>query len=1356
MKKLIAFFTIIFIFGAVVLLQKIETKEDTSTSLPEEFTGDDVARIEYAKKRQKRLNGYAKADKPDKFLSILRDMKTRKGESSPSYLMGYKSKELTKSLKVGGFSNARTANTVQWIERGPGNVPGRTRAFALDPDDADMNTWFAGSVGGGIWKTTDRGQSWTNLTPDLPNIAISSLVIAPSNHDVMYATTGEGFGGSAGFIKGDGVLKSVDGGTTWTQLTSTVANEDFQNTNRIIVDPNNENNIVVCTSNDPLWASAFTSGIFKSTDGGTSWTKTMEATEYVQQVIADPNDFNIQYAAVRSRGVFKSTDAGATWTNSSSGLSAGGRIELAISPKNTDYIYASIAGSGVNSTDGNLYYSEDAGATWIASKTTGSVNFLGGQGWYDNTIAAHPFDEKVVYAAGVNIFKIELSDTKQVSSNFIGASATGDVFYSFINFSGDLAGGIISQGETPNTDMVSVEVRFGPGLTQKAHRYTVGGAGAGVPSSDYVYEDYVDVPFEVWDVTNNRQLMVGFRDQQEDGKFNLANATDADVPSADQSREYLYINNIDYSETASSEMAQDGGMENDNMYFLWPVLDDGSSWDESNLPSSTIVLEWGNVTSVSADIRTVTDAYGQYDGNNSFAQTQNSTTVEGVHPDHHNIMAVVTGSNEFMFIDCNDGGIYYSDKGTNPGIADDSWYFAGNGYNTTQFYDVDKAPGESRYIGGSQDNGTWMSQVGEEGSADAKYKRSLGGDGFATIWNHDNPDLILGTIYNNAIYKSVNGGSSFSSSNSGITDTDDGGPFITKLSNTKTDPDVVYAVGGSGVWKSTNFGDSWSLSRISEAWAFGSFIDVKVSDADRDVVWAGAALTNNFRIHVSKDQAKTFTAVENFLHDGREMGQISGLATHPNKPNVAYILFSYANAPKIIKTEDYGQSWEDISGFGNGTSSTTGFPDVAVYDLMVFPQDENKIWVGTEVGIFETTDNAVSWHRLSGSIPATSIWDMKIVDDQVVVGTHGRGIWTATIAEIPAIVKYPSITQISSTLTGDVTVDVHLKSDVDSLVVYDDLGSRIVAINEAYDKGDHQLMFLGSLFSNIDKIKVYAYTNEVERKSYAAVLDLVEFGDVIDEYVSSNPEENVVDDFNGDLFKEFSVNNPLKTPAFHSQHPYAAGLTEISYLNNIIKVAEEDAHLIYSDIAFIANGSKVSVQGSKDGANWIDIVAPYDASYNSDWNSYVNFNSDPLDNMFVQHEVNLLDYFEAGDNIAVRFVLEASNNIPAWGWAISQINIQGEVSDITSIEDYTNASSIKIGPTVISNGSSNLFIDLKQNAEVELKIIDLNGSLIQEKSFGNVKAGQNKLPFDFNANKGIYVGIVSINNYQKSIKLLVK
>ena len=126
--------------------------------------------------------------------------------------------------------------TLPWISRGPGNVSGRGRSMAVDPSDPTGNTWFVATVGGGVWKTTDAGETWELKTPDLLTLSTTSIVIAPSNPDIIYVGTGMGYGRIVD-LEGSGVWKSTDHGETWFQLESTANGELLEAINRMIVDP---------------------------------------------------------------------------------------------------------------------------------------------------------------------------------------------------------------------------------------------------------------------------------------------------------------------------------------------------------------------------------------------------------------------------------------------------------------------------------------------------------------------------------------------------------------------------------------------------------------------------------------------------------------------------------------------------------------------------------------------------------------------------------------------------------------------------------------------------------------------------------------------------------------------------------------------------------------------------------------------------------------------------------------------------------------------------------------------------------------------------------------------------------------
>ncbi len=995
------------------------------------------------KSKRSKVEGYA-----DLFAAYHEQIRTAVDRPDLAYPSNYAITELARARAA----RKRGGRNLPWVERGPGNVSGRTRALIVDAADPTHRTWIAGAVSGGLWKTTDAGESWADMATDLPNLAISALAQSPSNPKTLYAGTGEGHF-NAGSVAGAGIFKSIDGGDSWIQLPATATAFEYRFVNRLIVDPADENVLLAATN----------TGIYRSTDGGGRWTEAYGILESdaetgrgrVQDLVSQPGNFNVQLAGLHGRGIARSTDGGRTWTVAEHSIIGGfGRIELAFAPSEPSRVYAAVD----HNSGSEIHMSTDGGVSWIPLVETAlnvDTNWLGAQGWYDNVIAVHPFFADSIFVGGIELWKINVSDlTRQVEGvTGVDEIKTGS-FISFINFGASHFGGALQTGDKEgaiditNDDFVTVEIRFGPGKSQRAHRF-VPNDGPGIPLNTYPYADYGEVPFEVWDVENNRQLAVSFRDRLHDGVFDLIPWDQGDI-----GREYIFIHAVPYdANDADPNIAKDGGTLYKMLYFTWPMLADDATWQSDNLPESTLRINYNTFT---ARLRSTKKLKAQ------------SRFGERVHVDHHNITIVPLDedANTYMIVNGNDGGVYVTmDNGS-------TWAKASKGYNTTQFYGVDKKPGLPVYIGGTQDNGTWSSLSNP--TAVSRWVHRIGGDGFDVEWHDEDPDLVLGSIYFNFIQRSEDGGLTFNDAyrfqnveNPGLQDTGpDRAPFLTELATTSADPDLVFAIGKSGVWRSEDFGSSWWLTRIPpERWGFSGGGRVAVSPINPDVVWAGFRMDGTRRLHLSVNRGRSF---ESTASSPLAPGFISGLAAHPHDANTAYVLFSAYSRAKILRTRDLGSTWEDISGFGDGApTSSNGFPNAAVHDLLVLPDRDGELWAGTEIGLFFSRDDGASWQYADNGLPAVSIWQLRVVDDEIVVATHGRGVWTLPLSAVPVasessesvptsfalFANYPNPFNPSTTISFDVPVDSRVR-----LTVFDVAGRRVATLlNEPLSPGRHRV-----------------------------------------------------------------------------------------------------------------------------------------------------------------------------------------------------------------------------------------------------------------------------------------------------------
>src|SRR6476659_2531528 len=326
-----------------------------------------------------------------------------------------------------------------WTPLGPGNVGGRTRALIIDPNNPSI--MYSAGVDGGVWKTINGGTSWSALDDFMANIAVTVLAFEPGKPNIIYAGTGEGFFNADG-VRGAGIFRSTDSGTTWNRLPATLTT-DFQFVNDLVISNVNVQHIYAATR----------TGVLRSLDGGATWTlvlnvptiagsttgvrgamdlvmRTDQATDYI--FAAAGTAFNV---GEPQSHIFRNTDAGGagTWDDVYTEATMG-RTSLAIAPSNQNIIYAlsdsfeagnyslgllgvfrsissgdvgtwttQVRNTSVNKQD-TLLLSNPVNAALVECGFGATNNFLN-QGWYDNVIAVDPTDANKVWAGGIDVWR---------------------------------------------------------------------------------------------------------------------------------------------------------------------------------------------------------------------------------------------------------------------------------------------------------------------------------------------------------------------------------------------------------------------------------------------------------------------------------------------------------------------------------------------------------------------------------------------------------------------------------------------------------------------------------------------------------------------------------------------------------------------------------------------------------------------------------------------------------------------------------------------------------------------------------------------------------------------------------------
>ncbi len=717
-----------------------------------------------------------------------------------------------------------------WTPLGPGNIGGRTRALLVHPQNP--NLIYAGSVSGGVWKSTDGGASWSPLSDLLmANIAVSSLAMDPGNSNVIYAGTGEVFPfkqDENDGQRGAGIFKTTDGGANWSALTFTTNNnKDFYYVSDLVVSPRSSQRVYAATS----------TGIWRSLDGGASWTRTFDGSGFDGGCLnfamrTDlPGDYLFASCGrFAPAGVYKNSSAeGATdWTQVLKDNHLG-RISLALAPSNQGTIYA-LAMCGDQTLCGNffeglwaVYRSQANGesGTWeirVDNKSATTLNTwlltngreaagcfnqptMANQGWYDNVIKVDPVNPAVVWSGGVDLFRSD---------------------------DGGANWGLASHWNNK-------------------------------PQPNYAHAD---------------QHVLVFHPQYDGG-----------------ANQVLFAGN------------------------------DGGLWRTSNARAATAI--------------------------GAKAPCNLNSQV--------------------------------------------NWTTLNHSYAVTQFYHGLPLPDGASYIGGTQDNGTLK---GADGAGLNGWTTILSGDGGFVAVDPGNPNTFYAEFPPDnqkgtpLLYKSLDAGSHWSKVTSGISDT--GFLFVPPFLMDPANPQRLW-IGGSKVWRTEDGASSWV--QVGSTLSPGRVSAFAQSTTNPDRLLVGTHTGKIYRLDNARSANSNTPWVSNALP---RSGYVAWLAFDPTNANIAYAAYSSFNSvtgdAHVYKSTDGGTTWSPLDGSGAGA-----IPDVPVHTIAIDPTTTSRIYIGTDLGVLTTTDGGNTWLKENTGFANVSTEALVLNNANGVARlyafTHGRGAW---------------------------------------------------------------------------------------------------------------------------------------------------------------------------------------------------------------------------------------------------------------------------------------------------------------------------------------------------------------------------
>ncbi|MGE0101097.1 MAG: hypothetical protein AB7H86_00545 [Blastocatellales bacterium] len=718
----------------------------------------------------------------------------------------------------------------QWTELGPNSSGGRTRELIFHP--TDPMTIYAAASSGGVWKTIDGGNNWVPLTDKLPSLAFNSLAIDRNAPDILYAGTGEGFI-NIDARRGTGIFKSIDGGASWTLLEATLTS-DFHYVNDIVISPNNSGRIYAATQ----------TGVWRSLDGGGLWTQVHSYPDYggCQDLAIRTDkqtDFIFASCGKQSGGIFRNTAGeGASQWEPVFRDEPLGRTTLAIAPSNQNIIYAlsAYSGSGGEKPDSHLL-------GVFRSVKSGDV-----ETWELRTVPVIPSRPN-----------------------------------------GTLGGSILSDSLT------AFSTECGRGISRLNNIGWYAGAFAVDPvNPDRIWAGGVDL----------------FRSDDGGANWGLASYSraDRDKPQFVPANQHAIAFPPDYDGMTRREML---------------VSNDGGIWKTDD----------------------------------SLATTAQGSTAP---------------------CDPSNGSIH--------------WRSLNNDYNVTLFNSGAVNEDGSIYFGGTQGEGLLK---GSDAAGPDGWERLLPGIIGSIAVEPAESRIVYASVFNDYDpvpaypFKSSDGGARFIAAGTGLPKVSYAFQHYWPILLDPSDSRRIWA-GLFGIIRSENAAASWINVSPQTGFAAPSAIAAARTNSNRVLVGTTSGSILRTSDGISTDQPSWFSATP-------RSGYISGLVFDPNDEQIAYATYSTFGGSHLWKSINGGAAWQSIDGTGNDR-----LPDIPVNCIAVDPNHPQRIFAGTDSGLFVSQVGGGSWSVAEG-LPRAPVVALVFHYSNgsmfLTVFTHGRGAWRIKTSE---------------------------------------------------------------------------------------------------------------------------------------------------------------------------------------------------------------------------------------------------------------------------------------------------------------------------------------------------------------------